>query len=530
MNFTIKIIRGAEAHQCRNNDKFIAEWKRLAQQTTHVSVFQEPKFVNCWHQEYKQYFDPIFVVGRNKSDELIGLIPLTIDKETKKLSHAGAWHAEYHGWLCMPDFEEAFLIQALTSIKDQFSLSTWNWTYLPPRSNTSWLNSKTLKKNGIYNQFEPMDSPLLDLKDEEKLKKVLKSKSIKSKINRLKRNGELRIERITSKDRVEHLMDQIEVLVNFRHEAVHQVAPFETDYLQRDFYLARSNYLDKNHFSVLWMGDKLLAFHFGCIDQDTIYIGLTAFDPTESKHSPGVIFLIYLAQLLQQEDIRYIDLTPGGDEYKERFSNKHQSLVKPTLYFNRFEKAKSDSKNLLANSANLLNRNNKQSNNNSKIAKDPDLIQYTINRDSYEKHKQPNSNQVNIQKFSDLLLYKSKTNSIKRPEILSRAMQHFSQAEILFTLVESGLIAHAWISKLGTKYKRPGFNFDPGKNGTVLDCLDSESKLLDESALEKIIPNMLDYAFDNDAENVFIFLPFVKQNSSTIKLIESLGFKHSNKS
>ncbi len=526
MNFTIKIIRGDDAHQLRDDHEFIDAWAQLAQQTSHTSVFQEPAFVNCWHQEYKDYFDPIFVLGHNESAQLIGLIPLTIDKETGKLTHAGAWHAEYHGWLCTPDLEEEFLTQALTSIKNEFSLSTWNWTYLPPGSNTTWLESNNIRNHGIHIQYESMNSPLMDLQDEEKLKKILKSKSIKSKINRLKRNGDLRIERITSKEQVEKLIDQIEVLVNFRHEAVHHVAPFETDYLQRSFYLARSDYLQDNHFSVLWMGDKLLAFHFGCIDKDTIYIGLTAFDPTASKHSPGVIFLIYLAQLLQQEGIQYIDLTPGGDEYKERFSNKHQTLAKPTLYFNRLEKIKSDSKGLLTKSISKLALNRKIAASGTQDSPHGlSLTQYSINIDEYQKISL-NNNKVNVQNFQDLLLYKNENGTIKRPEVLSRAMQYFSQDEILFTLVEKNtLVAHTWASKVGARYKRKDFSFDPGKDSCVLDCLDLESHVLEPPILEKLLPKMLQYCFANDAINVFMFLPTDTKDCPSAQFMYKIGFK-----
>lgn len=525
MPLTIEIIRGVEAHQLRHDIEFLCEWKSLARQTTHVSVFQEPEFVNSWHEAYKRYFEPIFIIGKNESGNIVGLIPLTIDTETEKLMHAGGWHAEYHGWLGDPGVDETFMTQAMMAIKRRFSVSSWHWTYLPPRCNTDWLQNPVLTKNGIYTRTETMESPLLDLHDEEKLTKILKSKSIKSKINRLKRLGELRIERINSKERVKQLMDQIALLVNFRHEAVHDVAPFETDYLQRDFYLTRSDNLQANHFSVLWMGSKLLAFHYGAIDHATIYIGLTAFDPTASKHSPGVIFLLYLAQLLQQEGIRYIDLTPGGDEYKERFSNAHQTITKPIFYFNKIEKIKSDSKSI---SSKLLKKSNRRFNIINKkenVDNSHNYVCYGINKKKYEQVMHINNNAVNIQKFADLFLYNNNKHHLKRSAILSHAMQRFSQADILFSLVKDNqLLAHAWTSKTGSKYKRLGTIFDPGKTGAVLDCLDQELRPLKEDHMKSLLPAMLNYAFANDATEAFIYLP----NDAPVTLVEEMGFTRKN--
>ena len=525
MALTIEIIRGTEAHQCRNDDEFIRRWDSLAKQTAHVSVFQEPAFVNSWHDAYKQYFEPIFVLGTDISGNLVGLIPLTIDKETNKLMHAGGWHAEYHGWLAEPTHEQIFMPQAMAAIKQQFPLSTWQWTFLPPRCNTDWLKSRMLVTNGIYANIELTESPLLDLHDEEKLTKILKSKSIKSKINRLKRLGELRIERIVSKERVEQLIDQIAVLVNFRHEAVHQVAPFETDFLQKEFYLERSNNLEENHFSILWMGDKLLAFHYGAIDQDTIYIGLTAFDPTVSKHSPGVIFLIYLAQLLQQEGIRYIDLTPGGDEYKERFSNQHQIISKPNFYFNKIEKLKNESKaissKIITKSIGHLKKEKQQDSPSNK----QEYHRYAINIAKYEENKIKETNTANVQNFSDLLLYDNEKQALKRPAILSHAMQRFCQADTLFSVTKNNqLIAHAWASKIGSTYKRLAENYNPGKTGVVLDYLDQDFQLLEKDKIKSLLPTMLEYVFKNGATDAFIYLP---KNSSS-SLFEEIGFTRNN--
>ena len=324
MTITVKIIRGDDALKYASDENFLAKWKILANSTIHKTVFQESEFVSLWFHHYQQSFEAILVLGFSDADELIGLIPLALDKKSNALTQAGAQLAEYSGWLCAHTNTNSFLEEAFKGIKSNLTFSQWKWTYLAPGTDTSWIQSNHLEAIGIYAQFESMDSPILDLQDEEKLKKVLKNKSVKSKINRLKRKGELKIERISDYNRALELMDQVTDLVNFRHESAHHDAAFEEDKLQRSFYEARSQNLTDNHFSVLWAGDKLLAFHYGYIDNDSIYIGLTAFDPTESKHSPGVIFLIYLANLLIEEGIRYIDLTPGGDEY----SAEHHIAIK----------------------------------------------------------------------------------------------------------------------------------------------------------------------------------------------------------
>ena len=532
MNFTTKLIRGDEAHRYRIEPEFISQWKMLAERTTHVSVFQEPEFVNPWYDIYKLRFEPLMVLGLSESQKVIGLIPLAIEFQSGRLCHAGAQHAEYSGWICDPSIDEEFVLAALSAIRKQISFSSWRWQYTPPRANISWLLARHTERIGVHTLFDTLNSPLLDLHQEDKLRKILKNKSVKSKINRLKRKGELKIERITSKDRVAQLLDQIEVLVNFRHEAAHRDAAFEGDSTQKGFYLERGNYLEDNHFSVLWLGDKLLAFNFGVIDHDTVYIGLTAFDPTESKHSPGVIFLIYLANLLKEEGTRYIDFTPGGDEYKERFSNKHYTLYRPTFYSRKphrlFDQLKGITTRTLSRSLHKLGIDPWEQRGASRPSADQgsnyDL--YSLNYKDYLEKTLHNQPQVSVQSFQDLLLFNEARSKVKRYEVLSDATKRFSREETVFTLTNNDdLLAYAWLGKPGAKYRNHGITFTPDKQDIVLDCLDLNQQLLDEISFTTLTGAMLKQAFSQKINCAHIFIPKSTDNEHAKRVLSEMGFK-----
>ena len=539
MTITVKIILGDDALKYASDEAFLNQWKILADNTAHKTVFQEPDFVSLWFHHYQQYFEPVLVIGLSESEELIGLIPLAIDKKDATLTHAGAQLAEYSGWLCSQTHYDAFLSQAFKTIKANITFSQWHWTYTAPGADTTWLRSSQLKNSGFYAQFESIDSPILDLHNEEKLKKILKNKSVKSKINRLKRKGELKIERITDQTRALGLMDQVTNLVNFRHESAHHDAAFEEDQLQRSFYEARCHNLKDNHFSVLWLGEKLLAFHFGYIDKNSIYISLSAFDPTESKHSPGVIFLIYLANLLIEEGIRYIDLTPGGDEYKERFSNAHNELYLPTIHASIFQHRKHELKNNCKSLAldtlkrcnidkeKLKNSFNKKSK--KRIVNQKDFDLYSISSDRYKISDTYHNKNINIQSYSDLLDYQENNSGISRQEVLSNATYRFSREDTLFTIHDnSQLRASSWLSKLGAKYSRFGFDFSNEKNSVVIDCMDINLRLIDNDYMKALIDSMLQCAFSDNAQMVFIFIPNSEDIQSHITTLNELGFEYFN--
>mgnify|MGYP003643437727 CR=1 FL=1 len=539
MAITVSVIRGDDALKYASDEAFLNQWESLAAKTVHKSVFQEAGFVSLWFRHYQQYFEPILVIGLLDTGELAGLIPLAVEKNSAILTQAGAQLAEYSGWLCLPKHSDSFLSKAFTAIKSDLSFSQWKWTYIAPGTDTSWIQSNKPRRLGIYTRLESMNSPILDLHDEEKLKKILKNKSVKSKINRLKRVGELKIERITDQSRALELMDQVTDLVNFRHESAHNDAAFEDDHLQRSFYEARSSNLKDNHFSVLWAGEKLLAFHYGYIDEDSIYIGLTAFDPTESKHSPGVIFLIYLANLLKEEGIRYIDLTPGGDEYKERFSNAHNELYLPTIHTSMLEYSQqSIKKNCISIAKNTLRRCkidkdqlkkrfNKEISENAYSKNDFDL--YSIKSDHYNINDSQQSNNINIQSYRDLLDYEETDTGIRRQKVLSDATFRFSREDTLFTLHDnSRLSAYAWLGKTGAKYTRLGFDFSNEKNSVVIDCMNPGMQLANINDMKKLLNHMLPHAFSGNAQEAFMFIPKSETDQDTIKVLNEIGFREVN--
>ena len=536
MKFTISIICGDEAHRCRNDSEFVHAWNNLAERTPHVTVFQESEFVNTWYQEYESKYEPVLVLAYTVNQRLIGLIPLAVEVNNNELEFAGAQHLEYSGWLCDPRCEHDFIINALAAIKEKFEFKCWKWAHLPPGADDTWLSSEQLEKKGIYTLSKTYDCPILDLKNEEKLNKILKNKSVKSKINRLKRQGALQLEYIDNTERVAQLLDHISDLVNFRHESAHHDAAFEEEPIQKDFYLARGDLPDANHFTALWMGDTLLAFNFGAKSNDTVYIGLTAFDPVQSKHSPGVIFLIFLAKLLKEENIRFIDFTPGGDEYKERFCNTYNTLQRPIFYSSKLRKiliaANEKLRSAIAQSVHYLLltwRNAMQElvklpEQDSKIEETMDI--YCINHDQYQNHDIDASQRVNIQMFQDLLFYKRNESKISRQQILSDASKRFSREETLFTLRNGDdLLTHAWTSKPGSKYNNHSIHYKPQTNSVILDCMNLKLKLPSGPIFKSIVNSMLDYTFKNGVENAYIFVPKIYEHKIQTRILKELNFE-----
>ena len=473
----IKILKNEEALDLLNDPDFLSTWQQLSSNDEKVTVIQEPAFVQTWYSQYSNTHDPVVVVGFDESNRMIGLLPLAFARNDGYLTHAGDWQAEYHGWICEKNIEEDFLLQAAAAIKNAFNLRLWNWRWIPPRANINWLYSRQLRRHGIFIKTIRQNSPVLDLSDEGKFRKVMRNKSIRVKINRFKKRGNFYLERIRDREKAAELFDVLAVQCNFRQEAAHSDAPFELDANKKNFYIARMDYPQNNHFTVLWLNKKPIAFHFGACDKTTVYLGLTGYDPVESKNSPGTILLIKLIELLKSEGFLYFDLTPGADEYKDRLSNRRQLVVRPTFYFNAKDKfladgisaarltikkvlvilgIEPDSVKQIAADLNDFRKRIQSGSFLDAIRQIANVLVtrgkyylFKLNPDAIRQNESSKESSIYIQNYSDLLLFREKNLWLTRSDVLRSALEHFSREETLYTVVRNGnLVAFAWLTKL----------------------------------------------------------------------------------
>jgi hypothetical protein len=555
MDIEVKINKNESVLDIINDKIFISRWEEIASQNEKVTVIQEPPFVTTWYRQYYNKYQPVLILGFDKNSVVVGIMPLAFSLKDQYLTHAGDGQAEYHGWLCTKDAEEVFPIKALIAIRNNFKLRQWPWRPIPPRSQIGWLSSKELKKEKIYVFFNKEESPVLDLNDEIKISKIRKNKSIQIKLNRYKKKNNFFIERIKSKEKAKIIFDILSLQCDFRQMAIHQTAPFAQDENKKPFYIERLNFPENNHFTVLWADDSPVAFHFGACDSDTVFLGLSSYNPIEEKNSPGSILIIKLIELLKSEGYRYLDLTPGKDKYKQKYSSFLQNIYTPTIYFFRKDKIISDVKYLIKETMKKCIKltggqpdvvREKLGNAFSKLKRNLSLAPGEIIRKlitlPYKKKvyflyrlltndltlnfSQPEY-AISINNFSDLLLYNNSNPNIeKKADLFSLSLKHFSSEDILYTIVSGGILAqYGWMAKGGGSFAIDDIDtsFDTPVNSYILSDFFTEPNLNNQDLYSKTLEKMLVDCKKNGATEVFIA---VDQNDlSSRSIIEKTGFK-----
>ncbi len=529
-NLHIEIFKGDHVFRLLKDGLFIARWTELADQDPKVTVIQEPPYVLTWYQEYSNRYQPVLILGFDHEHQLVGLMPLAFSLKDHDLAHAGDHQAEYHGWICEKSYDQDFPIQAIIAVRQNFELKKWQWRWFPPKSQIDWVHSTALTKEHIYIKIFEQDSGILDLRDENKILQLKKNKTFKNKINRYKKKNSFYIERIKSKDRAQQLFDILANQCDFRQMAVHQIAPFATDPNKKEFYIQRLNYPEANHFTILWSGSDPVAFHFGACDTDTVYIGLTGYDPIEEKNSPGSILIIFLIDLLREEGYHYLDLTPGKEEYKQRFSNMQQRIYQPTVFFSKRDKfievQKQFLKKTISNAVKISGAEPKMvkkrvSGMLEVIKKNPKeslvfilrglnkifyaksmYILYKFDSDDFSRYNNQTESNIRINNYPDLLLYNDTDPLIKKTDVLSKALKLFYSGELLYASVKNGILAHyGWIIKEGGKHKLP--------------VIDKEIELLTDSILLHGFYTHPDFRSSDFYNNILKSLLFECKKDST---------------
>jgi CelD/BcsL family acetyltransferase involved in cellulose biosynthesis/RimJ/RimL family protein N-acetyltransferase len=332
---TIDLLSGSEASTWIREQANREKWKDLYNRCPWGTVCQSEEFVLPWYEAYHSQYTPIIVLNTDSHGELTGLLTMAVSNDSGELSVAGSGQAEYHTWLADPQNGNSFINAALQKLSEHFPRSTLRFMFVPPSTPLEWLSNEPWAQRCELRHFP---RPLMSTKDPSVFNKSLRKKSNKSRLNRLARTGEVRLERITCPQGLEAIYDRAISYGGFRHAAVHGVEP-RRDQLKKQYYLAMMALPRVLHVTVLRVGDEIASSHIGMYNKDQVLLGMLAHSPSLARYSPSKLHVLMLGEELAKEGITAFDLTPGG-EYKDRFASHYDDTHVLTVFFDPIQHLK----------------------------------------------------------------------------------------------------------------------------------------------------------------------------------------------
>lgn len=323
----LDMLIGERALARVGSDAFAASWKRLHADCPWATGCQHPDFVMPWYEIYRDRYEPVVLVDAAADGTLRGVFTLALQRDGARLTGAGGAQAEYQGWIAATDHADRFAREAMETIRATLPAARTSLKYLPPGIPLGWLRAAGV---GRYCLLRAHVRPVMKI-DETAMEKLRRKKNHRQNFNRLSRLGAVVFERITGQAQFLRIFDDICRQYDFRQAALYRQTPFASDPSKKRFYLElqRRGML---HTTVLMVGDELAASHVGLLSKErAVHLGLNTHAPAFAAHSPGHLLLALLGGCLAREQVDMLDLTPGGDRYKEQFASDHDMVFELTM-------------------------------------------------------------------------------------------------------------------------------------------------------------------------------------------------------
>jgi CelD/BcsL family acetyltransferase involved in cellulose biosynthesis len=327
----VEVFIGSEAEKLLENIEFCEGWRRLSAACPWGSVFQELDFVTTWYSTYRSQYRPVIVTGVTEDNEKAGLFTLATCNVSGELVVAGDRYTEYAAWLADPRYGDEFIESAIGKLSEKFPNRSLTLLFALPTLPVEWLNPGNRFSSNCHLRIIPRG--LMAVGDGSSFKESLRKRN-QNKINRLKRIGELRFDRIEDPEEFQEIIDEILSYQTFRLRAVYNITDPENDPLKKTFLTNLLRLPDMLNVTVLRVGDKFVSGQIHMHNRDQVLLGLITHSPFYSKFSPGTLHLLMLGLELAKRGIPIFDLTPGG-EYKDRYATDQDQAYILKIFFNR---------------------------------------------------------------------------------------------------------------------------------------------------------------------------------------------------
>lgn len=321
---TMDVLRGEQCAAWLAKTQARDDWNKLYGTCPWATAFLSASFFAVWTGHYGAMWEPVLVTARRAGD-LVGLMPLA--RRQGIVTGVGAHQAEYHGWISNPEDAARFLASALEALHKTFSDHRIVLHYLPPQLPKDVAAiAQGRGRIRLAEQrcaFMDVDAPSID--------ETLRKKGNKSKLNRLKREGEV-VVRMLSPEELRRHIDAIAAFCDFRQGAINDSCPFLDDPLKRDFHTGWASAAPEQlQSSAMFVGGRLASAVLSVRSGATAHIAILAYAPEYAIHSINKLHLYMAARDMVERGVTAVDMTPGG-EWKERFGTRTETVTELISY------------------------------------------------------------------------------------------------------------------------------------------------------------------------------------------------------
>jgi CelD/BcsL family acetyltransferase involved in cellulose biosynthesis len=308
---------------------YLSEWRNLYLACPWATSGQDPQFAHIHfihHHEKCGYA----IVEQRSGDKLVGLLALA--RSTCNASGPiGSGDCEYCVWLCEPGRASSFMPLALQALWERTDWPAISFQYIPAHTPLDWARTGKWKRR---TEIRPHTARLLPLQEREQVLRFAKSKkSLRSLSNQLNRLGTISFRKIERVEDFAQSLDTFAALYDARKLAKHGTTPFHNN-SSKKAYLIDLMRVGLQHATVLELDGTIIAAHIGLKEKPGGIFPLAGIthDASYARFSPGSLLLTHLIPLLWEEGYTGFDLTPGADQYKDRWGTETRTVYELRVF------------------------------------------------------------------------------------------------------------------------------------------------------------------------------------------------------
>lgn len=322
-------------------------WEDLVQCCEFVTIFQLHTWCKVWWNIYgknKKFY--ILVVKKNSIP--IGLAPLVLTGNSKKrtVEFIGTGNADYADFMIKPEFKK----EALECIFNFLLQNKKSWTkisltQMSERTGSIELLKDVLSKNKYAYRLDAIEQcHAFEYSNNENERKkynsgLNKHRNLRNSVNFYNKKGLICYESVKDKDLISKKLPELFFFHWRRWEKTFTPSKFLNS-CDRDFYYEMTKELCKNaniSLEQLSVNGKSIAYVYSFLYKNTVFLYTASFDIFYRKKSPSTILYYYIIESYIKNGYGSIDFMRGGEQYKEKLTNKSYFNYGLNLYNNSME-------------------------------------------------------------------------------------------------------------------------------------------------------------------------------------------------
>jgi CelD/BcsL family acetyltransferase involved in cellulose biosynthesis/GNAT superfamily N-acetyltransferase len=320
-------IRTLESLETALAAGLLSQWLELVDTDPLASAFQAPGWCMAWYRSYSDLHEPLVLLVESDG-ELLGLVPLAVDRATRRLDFASGSSADYRDIVARPGARREVVKALVHAYLDGRFSGVLSVGWIDPRSDTPLLLREVSEELGVF--FAARTQPCWRWKPP-----APEKPSGKKFLNWYQRHSTVDFRRVLEPTEWVAFREEYYLQHSLRQLQSGRKATFD-DPRRRRFYdsLFASPHL-KTHVTGFFANGVMVAGHFGVVWRGEILLGPPSIRLEDETRSPAVVLLSWIIQHAEAQGLRGFDLTIGNSDFKRRLGNYCVELTAIDIYATR---------------------------------------------------------------------------------------------------------------------------------------------------------------------------------------------------